>query len=1291
MPRQIFAKEYEEYLITGKEEALNSLPSGSIEKEYFIIIRKILKEDLTPKLQKQIDKFLQRIPENQSYRLKALNIFKKLQKKQENKNEIIQDIKNLFCLENPKSYSKPIKYSKTSKDQKDENETQQKLPNSLNLDEYIKVNKFIEDIYSGRTIPNDQTIQKTLGNNYCNLRLDFNKLPEKTLIQIFSNQKDYKRILNIICQSIIFTKLDYFKKIIRLIVEECLKKEEKKRDFRNFVNNYSHIFLDEQIDALLEYNKDFNFDRLISNLIMRKYSEISEDKVERVKTLKEIKKLLNEYHYKDDKMTRDVLITILDLNSKMNIFELDTFIEYIQLPLYDNHSFYNINKDLKTKIINNQNQQNSFIIQVNHTKIDDEKKIIEKHLKHFYLKEKIEFEKLSKYFNENYIKKFYSKMQFYLGCEEPTKDNILSSNEINELMKETQLTICDINKESFDINEDIQLILEIKNIQTLYVYIYEINTENYYYSNKKKFEDNISLDGIVATYNDIYSYNDKPQLLLEKKIFLSKIPKKRGLFVVEFIGNGHASRAVIQRGNLRYIHKNTINGKVLYILDEENKICKGEKTGLWFNKIWYPSIKDTGAILIPYSVNGNICILKHEDFCCLQTNISIPNEKYEFSGFFIINEESFIMGNATKILVRPYLFVCDELCPLEALKNVKLTINTIKTENNQEIPSLNIIDNIQLSYNKEFSFEFQIPPKLKSVTFELSGEIKSKTRDSTETLRFSQNYLFTRRFEYDTLIKKNDNGNYIIHLLGKNGEPKIYHQVEVRLQHKYQLNINNNQPILMESDSEGKIDLGKLTDVRNITIDKNTFEIEELPKYIYHPVTILENQEIEFPFYNTNSTKIYLSKIKNGQTIENLTNLLIIKNTDKKHNLGNILVPKLTKGNYRLKIDENMADIDIKVIKGKVMDIKEFIISEEGNIRYNNNIEPPIAIQNVSNENNVLKIKINKNNKSSNNPRIHIDCIQYLPKKLNKNKLLYAQSKFSQYKLWNENQRFPMEKNKNKYLNNKILSDEMQYVLDRKQYEINLGNSLEKPSLLMKPQFIRDTTTEIKKGKEGSEFERRYDRDFEAACEDCCCDGGIPFENEKGIKVHDFINVSPYIEENLIPDENGDIIIKNINLDEYSFLHVLCFDNISCNEDYFYLKNGITSLRDLRALNELDINKNYCEFRKIYPLSKKEKHHINDITSIKFKIFDSLEKYIEFINIVNPSLNKEIKDFEFLINFNNLNLQEKLDKITKYFSHETNIYLYFHHNEFFTKYIYPILKYKSEKTFIDFFLLKNKE
>ena len=178
-------------------------------------------------------------------------------------------------------------------------------------------------------------------------------------------------------------------------------------------------------------------------------------------------------------MTRNVLISLLALNSQINIFDFDLFIEYIKCPLYNNYSIYKINNQLQ-KIIENNNNQIYFKCQIIEFDSYKETQLIEKYLKHFYLKEKMAFEKLNKYFEENYIKKFYAKMQFYLGSEVPTKDDILKRNEIDDLMKEIILNICDYNKERYNINDDIELILEIKNIQTLYINIYEINTENYY-------------------------------------------------------------------------------------------------------------------------------------------------------------------------------------------------------------------------------------------------------------------------------------------------------------------------------------------------------------------------------------------------------------------------------------------------------------------------------------------------------------------------------------------------------------------------------------------------------------------------------------------------------------------------------------------------------------------------------------------------------------------------------------------------------------------------------------------
>ena len=56
----------------------------------------------------------------------------------------------------------------------------------------------------------------------------------------------------------------------------------------------------------------------------------------------------------------------------------------------------------------------------------------------------------------------------------------------------------------------------------------------------------------------------------------------------------------------------------------------------------------------------------------------------------------------------------------------------------------------------------------------------------------------------------------------------------------------------MESDLVGKIDLGKLINVRKIELDETPLEIEQLSKYTYLPsMTVLEYQEITL--FNKNS------------------------------------------------------------------------------------------------------------------------------------------------------------------------------------------------------------------------------------------------------------------------------------------------------------------------------------------------------------------------------------------------------------------------------------------------------
>ena len=61
---------------------------------------------------------------------------------------------------------------------------------------------------------------------------------------------------------------------------------------------------------------------------------------------------------------------------------------------------------------------------------------------------------------------------------------------------------------------------------------------------------------------------------------------------------------------------------------------------------------------------------------------------------------------------------------------------------------------------------------------------------------------------------------------------------------------------------------------------------------------------------------------------------------------------------------------------------------------------------------------------------------------------------------------------KNIYLSNRTLSDENRYYMERKMQEKTIGNFLEKPTVLLKRNFIRDTTFNEEKLAEGSKYDR---------------------------------------------------------------------------------------------------------------------------------------------------------------------------------------------------------------------------
>ena len=69
--------------------------------------------------------------------------------------------------------------------------------------------------------------------------------------------------------------------------------------------------------------------------------------------------MLKDYNY--DKIANSVLLSLFELNSDLNIYDKDLFIEYIKYPLAS-RSIYSLSDDIKEKINKNEKEEETFWI-----------------------------------------------------------------------------------------------------------------------------------------------------------------------------------------------------------------------------------------------------------------------------------------------------------------------------------------------------------------------------------------------------------------------------------------------------------------------------------------------------------------------------------------------------------------------------------------------------------------------------------------------------------------------------------------------------------------------------------------------------------------------------------------------------------------------------------------------------------------------------------------------------------------------------------------------------------------
>ena len=177
-----------------------------------------------------------------------------------------------------------------------------------------------------------------------------------------------------------------------------------------------------------------------------------------------------------------------------NIYEFKILEEYLRFPINDS----GLDKIYNTKKFNKRINQ-LMIPGIAFDQISRHK-FIEDLLIDFLFLNKAQKDNFSPFFKKDYLEKINLIAQLYKGEEISSEKykNYLNNSEYEDIVKKTEMTICEHNPKEFKINEDIKIDIDFKNIKSINISIYEINSENYYLETKAPLNSLFNIEGISS-------------------------------------------------------------------------------------------------------------------------------------------------------------------------------------------------------------------------------------------------------------------------------------------------------------------------------------------------------------------------------------------------------------------------------------------------------------------------------------------------------------------------------------------------------------------------------------------------------------------------------------------------------------------------------------------------------------------------------------------------------------------------------------------------------------------------
>jgi hypothetical protein len=851
--------------------------------------------------------------------------------------------------------------------------------------------------------------------------------------------------------------------------------------------------------------------------------------------------------------------------------------------------------------------------------------------------------------------------------------SLLNPTAFQQLKERVDIEFPATNPPLFQPGDLAQFDVIVKNTPKLIVKIYELNALNFFLTQQRQLNTDLNLDGLVANSEQTHTFDTGPFKRTRQTFKFPELKGQRGAWIIEFIGTGRSSRALLRVGQWQVVQQTGPAGDLLLVLDEK---CQPVKDAVvWLDGRKFTRDAKLDRIVVPFTNQPRMRQLVVSDpagtFATL-TQFEHHAEEYQLDVQFNIEREQLLARREAALAVRAALLLGESQLDPALILEPKLTITSTTLDG---IATTREVKDLKLSAGSVLTHTLSVPERLAKLTVTLTGRIEvlsagGQKRDLSASHTWTLNGIDKTDATNDGHLSKFD-GDYVFELLGKNGEAVADQQVVFNFRHR---GFSNPRNIALKTDDKGRIALGKLPGIVNIQAKspngrESSWPLDENERTWSSELHAAAGTVVRVPqgAGDTAPADLSLLEVKAGTFTADHAAKLACRD-------GFIEITGLPPGDYSLRMRGDERDFTIKVTDGK--QAGGWLLGKHRNLELKNTA--PLQITKVAAEQDYLTIKLANTSPFT---RVHIAASRFEPGL----GLFAGLGGFARFGAASGSP----AKQPNLFSAGRQIGDEYRYILERKYGKLYPGNMLTRPGLLLNPWEVRDTGLDelsLKAMQEalatqGGRGEDRARAKMEAKPGATgAAPGGAAAETNL-----DFLATSAPAIYNLLPDQDGVVRIERKALGDRQRVQVYAEDLSNAAWQSFALPEVPTTFADQRLARNLDPSKPFTQRKEVTVLAKGKTLTLEDILTSELETYDTLGSVHALFSTLSGDAT--LARFAWVLQWPQLKDAEKLAKYSEFACHELNFFLARKDPAFFARVVQPALANKKDKTFMDEFLL----